>query len=314
MGDIRVGTASWTDKTLIDSGWYPKKSMSAKERLAFYADRFRMVEVDATYYFPPTQDLAGLWKRRTPDDFRMDVKAYSLLTGHPTKPDSVWEDVYEQVLDEHRDKRNVYLEHFPPAAIDLAWEHFHDALKPLDSAGKLGAVFFQFPPWFHASRASRAFLSELADRLPGYQIAVEFRHRSWLADTDDARRTLDLLEDLGLAFVCVDGPQGFDSSVPPITAATADLAVVRFHGHNRETWEKSGISTAERFAYLYEEDELRDWVDPIRDLASEASETHAVMNNCYGDYGVRNAGQLATLLGVARESTAEEHDEVDAQE
>jgi uncharacterized protein YecE (DUF72 family) len=303
---IRVGTASWTDPTLTkETDWYPRKSMSAEERLKFYASRFDVVEVDATYYYPPTEHLAGLWTERTPPDFRMDVKAFALLTHHPARRDAVWDDVVGAVPDEHAGKRSVYLSHLPDHAVDRAFAHFAEALRPLYSAGKLGAVFFQFPPWFTNRRDNRRFLDALSDRLPDYDIAVEFRHRSWL-DGDSAARTLDQLERRGLAFVCVDEPQGFASSVPPVLAATSDLAVVRFHGHNRENWDARGISPAERFRYLYTDRELADWAPRVRELAGSAAETHAIFNNCYRDYGVRNARQLAFLLSGG-EAPAEQY-------
>ena len=293
---LRVGTASWTDPTLVrESDWYPKRSMSAEERLRFYASVFTLVEVDATYYHPPTQDLAGLWVRRTPDDFRFDVKAYSLLTGHPTKPNSLWDDLVAELPPEHAGKRAVYLHHLPAEAQDEAFARFADALRPLDSAGKLGAVFFQFPKWFTPRRSNRELLAGLPKRLPGYRLAVEFRNAGWLDDRT-AEGTLNLLSDAGLSYVCVDGPQGFDSSVPPVLAATADLAVVRFHGHNRDNWERKGISAAERFRYLYSEEELAAWATKVQRLAGDARETHLLFNNCYRDYGVRNAQEMRRLL------------------
>ncbi|MDQ3973355.1 MAG: DUF72 domain-containing protein [Actinomycetota bacterium] len=297
MGRVRVGTASWTDKTLVkESDFYPQRSMTAEQRLRHYASIFTLVEVDATYYFPPTQELAGLWATRTPQDFRMDVKAYSLLTHHPTSRRSLWADVAADLVEERREGPNVYLSHLPASAVDRAWHNFGEALLPLHSAGKLGAVFFQFPSWFRPGRASRAYLEQLPERLPEYQVAVEFRHGSWLSDEDDRRRTLELLERLGVAYVCVDEPQGFESSMPPVLVATADLAVVRFHGHNRDTWEARNISPAERFRYLYGEEELAGWAPRVRQLAGGARETHVVFNNCYRDYGVRNAQQMIALL------------------
>lgn len=298
MGNaIRVGTASWTDPTLTkEADWYPKRSLSAEERLAFYASVFPMVEVDATYYHPPTEDLAGLWVERTPQGFRFDVKAYSLLTQHPTRPGSLWADVAAQLPAEQRAKRNVYAKDLPEPALDLAFERFREALMPLHSAGKLGAVFFQMPPWFTAKRANRDYLATLTGRLPDYQVAVELRHASWMSDEDDRRRTLALLEEHGAAYVCVDMPQGFANSLPPVLAATADLAVVRLHGHNAETWNAKGLTAAERFAYLYDDEELRAWTPRVRDLAAQARETHVVFNNCYRDYGVRNAETMQRLL------------------
>jgi uncharacterized protein YecE (DUF72 family) len=307
MVGIRVGTASWTDPTLIkESDWYPKRSMSAEERLRHYASIFPMVEVDATYYHPPTADLAGLWVERTPQNFRMDVKAYGLFTHHPAQTTSLWEDVAEALPGEQRAKRSTYLSSLPPDAVDRAWEHFTGALLPLYSAGKLGAVFFQFPRWFTPRRDNRAYLRELPERLPQYPLAVEFRSNRWFADAEDRRRTLELLESAGLAYVCVDEPQGFPSSVPPLLAVTADLAVVRFHGHNAENWERKGITPAERFRYLYREEELAAWAPKVERLAEQAGETHLVFNNCYRDYGVTNARQLALLLGEGLQPEAQE--------
>jgi uncharacterized protein YecE (DUF72 family) len=291
---IRVGTASWTDPTLVkETDWYPRKTMTAEERLKFYASVFDLVEVDATYYYPPNVDTAGLWATRTPQHFRFDIKAFSLLTHHPARRKAVWDDVAAALPDDG--KQSVYLSALPDDAVARAFEHVHSALAPLYSAGKLGAVFFQFPKWFTNRRDNRAYLDSLPDRLPDYPIAVEFRHESWLSG-DSAPKTLGQLERLGLAYVCVDEPQGFKSSVPPIVAATADLAVVRFHGHNRDNWEKRGISPAERFRYLYNQDELADWAPRVRSLAADTHETHAIFNNCYRDYGVRNAAQLAALV------------------
>jgi uncharacterized protein YecE (DUF72 family) len=110
--------------------------------------------------------------------------------------------------------------------------------------------------------------------------------------------TLELLRDIGATYVVVDEPQGFKTSVPPVVAATTpELALVRFHGHNLDTWQRKGISAAERFRYLYDEDELEAWVTPLKELDRGVRETHVLMNNCYQDYGVRNAHQLGTLLG-----------------
>ena len=297
-GRILVGTCSWTDRTLVrESDFYPRRSMRAEDRLRHYATIFPIVEVDAAYYFPPTEEVAGLWVQRTPPGFTMSVKAYSLLTGHPTRPDSLWPEVADRVPLEHRLKRSVYLSHLPPEGVDEAFDLFRRALMPLHSAGKLGTVLFQFPHWFRPSSQSRRTLAELPGRLPDYDLAVEFRHGSWLAD-DEREKTLALLEKHRLAFVCVDEPQGFASSVPPVVAATADLAVVRFHGRNAATWEDKEVTTAaERFAYRYDEEELAGWVPEIRQLAGSARETHVLMNNCYRDHAVDNGRQLAALLG-----------------
>ena len=293
---VLVGTCSWTDPTLVkETDWYPRRSMTAAERLAFYASRFPVVEVDSTYYFPPTPELAGSWVERTPDGFTFDVKAWSLLTGHPTFPESLWPDLQAEVAPEHRGKRRLYRHHLAADALDEAWERFRHALAPLASSGRLGAVLLQFPRWFGPKTANRRQLAAAVERLGGLRALVEFRHRRWM-EGDECERTLGLLEDLGASYVCVDAPPGFASSVPPVVAATSELAVVRFHGRNAATWEAQVATAAERFRYLYSEEELAEWVPRVKELAASSSEVHLLMNNCWRDQAVTNAAQLAELL------------------
>ena len=295
---ILVGTSSWTDPTLVrDTDFYPPGASSAEERLRHYASIFPVVEVDSTFYAPPSPEVARLWVERTPPGFRMEIKSYGLFTGHPVRPATLWKDLRPEIPAEHADKKNVYADHLPPELVDEAWARFDHALRPLHEAGKLGAVVFQWPPWFTAKRANRERLEGLRGRLPDYRVAVELRHGSWLSDAD-RERTFELLRSHDLTYVCVDEPQGFKTSVPPVLEATTpDLAMVRFHGHNADNWQRKGISAAERFRYLYDEDELGAWVEPLEELDRGVRETHVLLNNCYQDYGVRNAHQLGSLLG-----------------
>ncbi len=173
------------------------------------------------------------------------------------------------------------------------WDAFLEALEPLRSAGKLGALLFQFPPWFTIGRKSREYIIDCAKRAAPVPICVEFRNKTWLSERNE-KETLDFLEGHGLPLVCVDMPQGFVSSIPPVTAATSDLAVVRFHGRNSEEWESGSVQR--RFKYLYSEKELGDWAPRIEKLSGEAKTTHVLMNNCYQDYAQRNARELAALL------------------
>jgi uncharacterized protein YecE (DUF72 family) len=270
--------------------------MSAADRLRFYSSHFPIAEADSTYYFPPTPELTRIWAERTPDNFTMNVKAYSLLTGHPTKPGSLWPDLQGAVRPEFADKRNVYASHLAADAVVEAWRRFADALQPLRDAGKLGAVLMQYPQWFTAKKASRDELAAIRQRWPDLPVCVEFRSPSWLTDEPDRDRTLGTLADLHLALVVVDAPRV--ARLPAIAEATTpDLAVIRFHGRNNDTWNKPGTTAAERFQYLYSPAELQGWVPTIEALAEKASTVHALLNNCYQDYGVRNAADLAALLG-----------------
>jgi uncharacterized protein YecE (DUF72 family) len=298
-GDILIGTSSWTDPTLVKDGhFYPPDAKSAEARLRFYASRFPLVEVDSTYYFPPSETNSVLWIDRTPAHFTFNIKAYSLLTEHPTRPNSLYKDLAEQLPAETLDKRRLYRSNLPDEIVEEVWQRFRDALMPLHSAGKLGAVLFQFPQWFTISRAHKAYIEECVARLPDYRIAVEFRHKSWMEERN-VEETLGFLEERNLPYVCVDMPQGFDSSLPPVAAATADdLAMVRFHGRDTKAWKTKSETASERFRYDYSKEELHEWVPKIEELSSQARETHVLMNNCYRDFAVRNARELGDMLDL----------------
>jgi uncharacterized protein YecE (DUF72 family) len=288
MGRIEVGTASWTDRTLLDSGWYPQTADSPEKRLAYYARHFPVVEVDATYYGPPSEQTTRLWAERTPAGFTFNIKAFSLLTGHPTRVSAIYKDLRPET-----DKKNVYPGDLPPQAYEEVWTRFLAALDPLVEAGKLGAVLFQFPPWFGIRRSNKDYLLEVAARCKPLRPVFEFRNASWFAG-DNAEETLDFLRRHELPLVCVDMPQGYKSSVPPLLAATAELAVVRFHGHS-DKWTSTDIH--EKFGYLYPAKELAGWAPKLRALADDATRTQVFMNNCYSDYAQRNATTLIDLLG-----------------
>ncbi len=293
---ILVGTCSWTDKTLTESGaWYPRRSMRAADRLKFYAAHFPLVEVDATYYFPPTIEQSVAWAEHSPERFRFDVKAYSLLTGHATETRSLWPDVRADLPASAASKTRIYAKDLATDALDEAWQRFEEALQPLHAAGKLGAVLFQYPRWFRPNREAREELRALRRRLTQYRISVEFRAPEWLTDERDRERTLSLLRDEGLVFVSVDAPAV--SGLPPVFATTTDtLAVVRFHGRANDTWNSTAKSAAERFRYLYSDEELADLAQRLRPITDEVRETHLLMNNCYRDYGVRNAETLRDFI------------------
>ena len=287
MGDVLVGTASWTDKSLLKSGWYPKGADNAEERLRYYASQFPLVEVDSTYYFMPTDVMARAWAQRTPKDFTFNIKAFSLLTQHPAKPEALKD------LDVPEGKRSIYMKDLKERDVDEVWDRFLSSLEPLRGAGKLGALLFQFPPWFHVGRSQREYILECAKRAAPDPILVEFRNKTWMSERN-RDRTLEFLEGHGLPYVCVDMPQGFPSSIPPIVAATADLAAIRFHGHNDAEWESGSVQR--RFKYLYSRKELEEWAPRVNELARKSKRTHVLMNNCYRDYAQQNARELAELL------------------
>ena len=296
-GEVRVGTASWTDPTMVEKGvFYPDDATNAEDRLRYYASLFPVVEVDATYYALPREQQSKLWAERTPDDFLFDVKAHALMTGQPTEVKRLPKGVREALPEQLQAKSRIYGKDLPSEIRDEVWDAFKRGVEPLRQAGKLGAVFLQFPRWVFPSNEAREQILEARELLGEIPLTVEFRHGSWLNEKN-AERTLRFLTDNRIPYVVVDEPQGFKSSVPPVTAVTSpQFAVFRFHGRRQDTWEKPNIPPNERFRYLYDEDELADWAPRIAEAARAAKQTHVLMNNCSGNYGTTNARQLAELL------------------
>jgi len=289
MGEIEVGTASWTDKTLLDSGWYPQAADNPEKRLAYYARQFPIVEVDSTYYGPPAEQTTRLWADRTPPGFTFNIKAFSLLTGHPTKVSAIYKDLRPET-----DKKNVYPADLPPQTYEEIWTRFLSALDPLTRTKKLGALLFQFPPWFGIRKSNKEYVLEVVARCKPLRPVFEFRNASWF-DGANQNETLDWMRAHKLPYVCVDMPQGHRSSIPPVVAATSpELAVVRFHGHS-DKWTSKDIH--EKFGYNYPRAELAGWVPKLKELAAETGSTQVLMNNCYTDYAQRNAATLIDLLG-----------------
>jgi len=293
---ILCGIAGWVDKSLIDSKlFYPLSVKTSGDRLRFYATQFPLVEVDSSYYGIPKPENVEGWAAQTPDHFTFDVKSFSLFTNHPTQPMSLPPDIREQLPSNLREK-NVYLEKMPDELLDETWERFRAAIEPLRAAGKLGAVFFQFPPWFIPSSRSLAYVEQVQERMFGFQIAVEFRKPEWL----DARHrdgTLAFLSSRDIPYVAVDVPEGHSTSMPSVHDVTSSkLAVIRFHGRNHDTWDLKGVPPNVRFRYDYGDAELIEWVPRIKEMERSAGRVHALMNNNYSNYSVKNAQQLEKLL------------------
>jgi uncharacterized protein YecE (DUF72 family) len=160
------------------------------------------------------------------------------------------------------------------------FRRFLEALEPLRAAGKLGGILFQLPSYVVFKAHSLDYLEWAREQLGGDAMLVEFRHRSWLEE-ENAAETLSFLERIGAAYVTVDAPKSETAKnlVPTVPAVTAETAYVRFHGRNMATWNKRGGSAAERFDYLYSDDELQEWVPTLKELAGQAQQAFAFFNN-----------------------------------
>ena len=205
----------------------------------------------------------------------MHVKAFGVMTRHPVKVDQLPTDLRDVPTDARgrvdRPPREYRAEVF---------RRFHDALEPLRSTGKLGGILFQFPSYVVYKDASLDYLRWAREQIGDDEMLIEFRHVSWL-DDEHRDETLGLLEELGATHVIVDAPriEGAKNLTPTVVALTSPTAYVRFHGRNADTWNKRGGSASERFDYLYSDDELREWVSPLRELAEGAEQAFAFFNN-----------------------------------
>jgi probable DNA metabolism protein len=297
---VLIGVAGWTDPTLTRGQvFYPPGADTSETRLRHYASRFPIVEVDSTYYSLPTRAMAVDWAARTPAHFVFDVKAHGLMTGHGADPRRLPDWLRRAVPRSALRAARVYGKDLPDELRGELWRRFLDALEPLRAAGKLGAVLLQFPRWFTPSRASARFLADARTRLGDDTGAVEFRHRAWMT-ARLAPRTRALLESLELAYVVVDGPQGMESSMPPVVAVTSPrLAVLRLHGRRRDTWETRNDPATERYRYLYDAEEIAEHLRAVLRLSEEKQRAlHVIYNNCHGNYAVTNAAELChRLLG-----------------
>jgi uncharacterized protein YecE (DUF72 family) len=300
--EVRVGTASWTDPTLLVPGlFYPEGVDTPEARLRYYASRFPLVEIDSTYYALPTRRVAALWAERAPAGFVFDVKAHATMTGHPVETARLPRALRDLLPPSVAGATRVRADALPARVLDGAWRVFLDALAPLADAGKLGALLLQYPRWFRPTREAADALRAARGRLDdwyaaGRVAAVEFRHRDWYAPRLRAR-TLALLERLELAHVVVDAPPGHASSVPMVAEATHPrLAVVRLHGRRAETWERPVAVVSERYRYRYSLEELGGLVPPIVDVARQVQGVHVVFNNCHADYGTGNADEIAAII------------------
>jgi uncharacterized protein YecE (DUF72 family) len=263
MTRVYVGTCSWADHT----NFYPPE-LPKNQQIIYYSQNFSVVEIDSSFYrLMPVRNYQ-LWAERTPPGFLFDVKPFRQLTGHdretPATPETV--------------------------------QAFTQSVQPLRDAGKLGAIHMQFPPWFAYNPKNVDYLRGCREWFPNDRLSIEFRHRSWLTG-DHVPELLETFNQYHLSLTVVDEPQLGSGSIPTLLSVTnPELVIVRFHGRNYKKWYAKVERTADRFDYLYSEEELQEWVPNVATLAEGTHEMHLLFNNNRDDYAVRNAGQLRGLI------------------
>jgi len=258
------------------------------------AQHSRLLEVDASSE-PLTERLIGPWVDRTPENVVLDVRAHRLLTHHAAPIESLWPEVRDTLTPALRERRQLYADDLPARSLDAALDRFLASIGSVREFAKLGTVVFPFPSYFTPGPRALDYLEWLRGRSGDLPIAIEFRHRDWVAGKQrDA--TMEFLSEHRLAYVCVDVPSGFDSSQPPLSVATTDTAYVRFHGRNSGAWERGVDAGDDRFAYDYKDVDLEPWKARLDKLAGAAKSVHVMFSGRTSEAGTRNARLLVKVL------------------
>jgi len=286
---VRVGTCSFADEAL-QKYFYPRGTRTGRDQLPYYAQYFDTVEIDSTFYRLPSRENVEKWVSWTPDDFVFHFKAFAPMTRHPVRLEQLPENLREGLQVDNRDR----VERVPREVRGALVRLFREALEPAAEAGKLGGILVQLAPYVVPKPQSWEYLEWLRAQLPEDDLLVEFRHRSWF-DDENRDETLRFLEQHGMSTVVVDAPRTEAKNViPTVVAVTGPLAYVRFHGRNAETWNVRGGSAADRFDYLYPQEELEEWVEPLQELAQKADQAFVLFNTNRWSQSTDGSGQLVS--------------------
>ena len=299
MSRIRIGICSWTDRTLLKSGFYPASASNPAGRLAYYASHFNVAEIDSTYYALADVRSAFRWIGGTPYDFLFGVKSYGIFTFHRVKFGSLPEWLRIELGGGSPDAL-VNREDLSHKQRVKLYEEFLQPVEILQSAGRLAYLLFQFPPNFLYSAKALSYIKKIREMSGPMPLALEVRNRSWL-DKGNRDAFFRVLRDQNVAYVAVDEP-ALSWTVPPVWPVTAEWGTVaRFHGRNQAGWRNSKATVHERFDYEYRREELEDWAEKIimiRDEPRVSQKIFLMFNNCVADKAVRGAWLMRDMLGL----------------
>ncbi len=268
LAKLYIGTSGWSYPK-GEGAWtgyfYPGGKIN---ELEYYSQFFNTVEINSSFYSPPSPGYVYNWVRRVPGDFLFTVKLWQKFTHPKMYKEATGEDAVISQQD-----------------VDL----FNGSIEPLIKYDKLGALLAQFPPSFKNDTYGKQILSGVIRKFGQYRLAVELRHKSWSDDPCIAR----LLGDNNVAWVKIDEPK-FKSSVAEEVPVTSDMAYFRFHGRNAEMWWKGDSET--RYKYLYSPDEIKELTDKIKAAAEKTRLLFAFFNNHWQGYAPRNAVDMMKSL------------------
>lgn len=277
---FRIGTSGYSYPGEPPMGWYgvfyPRLPRKRVEELEYYASYFNAVEINSTFYRPPTPTMAAAWAKKTPADFEFAVKVWQKFT-HPTK------------LGDGVGQSKERWERFSSTDVRL----FAQGIAPLADSGKLGVLLFQYPASFRLESENLERLQETLAAFESAPKAVELRHRSWSDRRDETRAMLDRAR---TAWAYIDEPK-FASSVKQEIEVRGDIAYIRLHGRNHQKW-WSHQEAWERYDYFYQPNELRLLSDKLKQVAANAPNArfYVLFNNHARGQAVANALMLASLL------------------
>jgi uncharacterized protein YecE (DUF72 family) len=257
MSQILIGPAGWSYKDW-EGKVYPRPVPAGFDPLGYLARHFPCIEVNSSFYRPPSPQMSEAWARRTPPEFLFTVKAWEKFSH----------------------------DRGPVTAADARL--FQDGIAPLLSAGKLGAILLQFPWFFRDGPEARDRILRAADALRDWApLVVELRHVSWL-------QAVDFLRAQGLGFCNIDQPPS-STSLTGTRIVTGPVAYVRLHGRNAAAWFRKDAGRDEKYDYLYTREELRLWEEAVREM--EAEKTFLILNNHFQGKAIANAFMLQKALG-----------------
>ena len=267
MGELLIGCSGWNYGDTRDKGGWTEVFYPDKEtkRLRYYSQFFDTAEMDASFYEKFYSHMTkgtfiGMTKA-TPEKFQFSIKVPEIIT--------------------HVNRMDV------KKGAMTSFEEFLDKISPLKRANKLGAILFQLPPSFAVNDFKN--IEQFLDRLPANGLcdyAIEFRHPSWATEGP-----WEMLKHYNIAAVMTDSPAKENLQfLSDVIITTANHSFIRFHGRNTKGhyW----------YNYLYSEQELRPWVDKVKQIKEQTKTLRIYFNNHYGGKAVVNAMQFKEMNGI----------------
>jgi uncharacterized protein YecE (DUF72 family) len=262
MSRYYIGTAGWSYKDW-EGIVYPLEKEPGFHPLAFLAAYINVVEVNSTFYRPPSLSLSLSWVKRVAPfpDFLFAIKVHQVFT-------------HERRTWTQKDADNFKL-----------------GLEPLRAKAKLATLLFQFPWSFVSSSAHWEYLTRLFQVFSGYPLTVEVRHSSW-----DVQNFYSFLSEYDVCYCNIDQPVLQSSIKPSARSTTPKFSYVRLHGRNYKDWFREGAGRDERYNYLYGKDELEEWIERIKQLGQTTDKVFVITNNHYRGQALANALQIKNAV------------------